>query len=330
MRDVHYSRLSRQRGANLIELMIVLVLALVITAGIYQLFSANQRTYRLQNALSEVQENGRFVLDVLQRDLRHAGYAPACQGDAGSGVGLVLNLKDGTANNIFPNDRFDAVGGWQSRGNDAYTSGIGANDYQQGNLLLIHHAATPAEQRVVQDINAGGQNVTLGNEGTLETGDLLAFIEKNNCEIVETTSDKKLSAPKPFTQAFTGGASWIGKPEASIYYIGWDSTRSEPGLRRRDVVSGRSETLASPVVDMELRFLVGDKYVQAPPSAGWRDISAVRVSLLLRSSETNVLDSPAKVTVGDIDFQAGKDDLRLYQGFTTTIALRNRLVEGRR
>ena len=56
----------------------------------------------------------------------------------------------------------------------------------------------------------------------------------------------------------------------------------------------------------------------------------MRVSLLLRSSETNVLDSPAKVTVGDLDFQAGEDDFHLYQGFTTTVALRNRLAEGRR
>lgn len=334
VKDVHYLRLSRQRGANLVELMIVLVLGLVITAGIYQLFSSNQRTYRLQNAISEVQENGRFLLDVFQRDLRHAGYAPACQGEAGSGVGLVLNLQDATAGRLFPNDRFDAIGGWESRGNDAYTSQVGANDYQQGGLLLIHHAATPAGQRLAQDINAGDQNIKLNNENGLAKGDLLAFIEKNNCEIVETTSDKKLSAPDPFTHTFThvsgGGSTWVGAPQASIYYIGWDNPSGASGLRRRDLVSGRSETLASPVVDMELRFLINGTYEKAPPNADWQDITAVRVSLLLRSSETNVLDSPAKVTVGDLDFQAGEDDFHLYQGFTTTVALRNRLAEGRR
>lgn len=328
MKDVHYARLSRQRGANLIELMIVMVLALVITAGVYQLFSANQRTYRLQNAISEVQENGRFLLDVFQRDLRHAGYAPACQGDAGSGAGLVLNLQDATADRLFPNDRFDSIGGWQSRGDDAYTSKVGADDYQQGNLLLIHHAATPADQQLNQDINAGDQGITLGNQDELTQGDLLAFIEKNNCEIVETTSDKKLSAPKAFTHTFSGGTSWVGEPQASIYYIGWDSPRGAPGLRRLDMVSDRSETLASPVVDMELRFLVDGAYESAPSSTDWQNITAVRVSLLLRSSETNVIDSPAKVRVGDIDFQAPAGDRRLYQGFTTTVALRNRLAEG--
>ncbi|WP_168709080.1 PilW family protein [Onishia niordana] len=331
MKDVHYARLSRQRGANLIELMIVMVLALVITAGVYQLFSANQRTYRLQNAISEVQENGRFLLDVFQRDLRHAGYAPACQGDIGSGVGLVLNLKDGMADKLFPKDRFDAVGGWESRGNDAYTSQISAKNYQQGNLLLIHHAAAPAGQKLIDPdgIKAGDQNVKLDNQDEMNSEDLLAFIEKNNCEIVQTTEDNKLSAPDPFTHAFSKQNTWIGSPQGSIYYIGEDTTRGEPGLMRFDLVTGGRETLASPVVDMELRFLVDGSYVEAPSSDDWQDITAVRVSLLLRSSEANVLQNPAKEELfDDFDFEAGDGDRRLYQRFTTTVALRNRLAEG--
>lgn len=344
VKDVHYLRLSRQRGANLVELMIVLVLGLVITAGIYQLFSSNQRTYRLQNAISEVQENGRFLLDVFQRDLRHAGFAPACQGDALSkaeadaGIvgGLVLNLKDGKADDLFPNDRFDAVGGWESRGNDAYTSQVDSSNYQQGDLLLIHHAAAPAEQRLSQDVSADDQNVKLDNQDKLGDGDLLAFIEKNNCEIVEIpkNTDTELSVPGGVTYAFGAESTWIGKLQGSIYYIGQDTTRGEPGLMRLDLVAGGRETLASPVVDMKLRFLVGDEYVEAKPSVDWRNITAVRVSLLLRSSEENVLQNPSKESdlfgdSYDFEYAPADDDRRLYQVFTTTVALRNRLVEGR-
>lgn len=338
MKDVHYARLSRQRGASLIELMIVMVLALVITAGVYQLFSANQRTYRLQNAISEVQENGRFLLDVFQRDLRHAGYAPACQGDALSeaeveaGIvgGLVLNLD--TPDKLFPNGRFDAVGGWESQDNDAYTSQVSAKNYQQGNLLLIHHAAAPAGQQLSNDISAGKQNVKLDNQDKLDVGShLLAFIEKNDCEIVDLTKStgNKLSVPGNFTYGFGAESTWIGKLQGSIYYIGEDTTRGEPGLMRFDLVAGGRETLASPVVDMELRFLVDGSYVEAPSSDDWQDITAVRVSLLLRSSEANVLQNPAKEELFDgFDFEAGDDDRRLYQRFTTTVALRNRLAEG--
>ncbi|MGI0120412.1 PilW family protein [Zooshikella sp. RANM57] len=72
---------KRQIGLSLIELMIALVLGLFLLAGILQVFLGSSQTYRLTGDLSRVQENERFALDVLARDIRVAGYRHPDKGD---------------------------------------------------------------------------------------------------------------------------------------------------------------------------------------------------------------------------------------------------------
>ena len=73
-----------QAGFSLVELMIGLALGALITISAVQLFSTNQRTFALQRALTEIQEQGRFTLDFIARDLRRVGFTrPAIGGEAG-------------------------------------------------------------------------------------------------------------------------------------------------------------------------------------------------------------------------------------------------------
>ncbi|MQM39532.1 hypothetical protein KBTX_03561 [wastewater metagenome] len=74
MNAVTVGEFRRQQGLTLIELMIALVLGLMLSAGAVQLFIANKQSYRLQDALARVQENGRFAVHRLSRDIRMAGY----------------------------------------------------------------------------------------------------------------------------------------------------------------------------------------------------------------------------------------------------------------
>ncbi len=67
-------RYSRQRGFGLIEIMIALVVGLILTAGVIQIFAANKQTYRMLDAEGGVQENLRFGMEILGRYLRIAGY----------------------------------------------------------------------------------------------------------------------------------------------------------------------------------------------------------------------------------------------------------------
>lgn len=59
---------------SLVELMIAMVIGLIIMLGVVQVFSASRTAYQLSEGLARVQENSRFAMDTLQRELRMAGH----------------------------------------------------------------------------------------------------------------------------------------------------------------------------------------------------------------------------------------------------------------
>ena len=63
-----------QTGMTLIEIMIALLIGAFLLGGVLQIFSGSQQTYRMQENLSRLQENGRFAMDFLAHDIRMAGY----------------------------------------------------------------------------------------------------------------------------------------------------------------------------------------------------------------------------------------------------------------
>lgn len=65
----------KQRGLSLVELMIALVLGLVLSAGIITVFISSKQSYQTQDAISQVQESGRFGLDFLSYEIRMAGFS---------------------------------------------------------------------------------------------------------------------------------------------------------------------------------------------------------------------------------------------------------------
>jgi len=72
-------KLSIQMGYSLVELMIALSLGTFLIAGVLQIFSSSKQSYRLQEGQSRVQENARYVLELLGSDIREAGYT-GCRG----------------------------------------------------------------------------------------------------------------------------------------------------------------------------------------------------------------------------------------------------------
>lgn len=68
------ARYTHGKGFSLVELLVALFLGSLVTFAALQLLSTNQRAFRLQQSLLDVQEQGRFALDYLARDLRQMGY----------------------------------------------------------------------------------------------------------------------------------------------------------------------------------------------------------------------------------------------------------------
>jgi type IV pilus assembly protein PilW len=65
----------RLRGVTLVELLVSLVLGMLLTAGIIQVFAGNRTTYAFNESLSRIQENARFTLDHMAYNARMAGYS---------------------------------------------------------------------------------------------------------------------------------------------------------------------------------------------------------------------------------------------------------------
>lgn len=78
-----------QAGLSLIEVMVALVIAAILLFGLSQIFLGSKNVYRLQEGMSRVQENARFVLQYLESNVRMAGYM-------GCGNDVDLTVKSGS------------------------------------------------------------------------------------------------------------------------------------------------------------------------------------------------------------------------------------------
>lgn len=108
-----------QRGLTLVELMIAMVIALFLMAGVIQMFSGSKQTYRLQDGLARLQENARFSLDVISNEVRLAGYM-GCYANGAEDLVNTLNITD------YEHMLDTALTGFEGSGSSTYTPSTGA------------------------------------------------------------------------------------------------------------------------------------------------------------------------------------------------------------
>jgi type IV pilus assembly protein PilW len=63
-----------QRGATLIELLIGVFVALIVTAAGFAILTSTEKSTRTNEQVIETQQNARIAMDLLSRDIKHAGY----------------------------------------------------------------------------------------------------------------------------------------------------------------------------------------------------------------------------------------------------------------
>ncbi|MFZ6862749.1 PilW family protein [Undibacterium sp. Ji67W] len=82
-------------GFSLIELMIAITVTMVLVAGIVGLIFSLKQSFLTQDALTQIQENERFALSVMDSTIRNAGYYPGAENfTTPSGTGF-LNQASG-------------------------------------------------------------------------------------------------------------------------------------------------------------------------------------------------------------------------------------------
>ena len=80
------------RGFTLVEMMVAMVLGLIVMAGVISIFISNQRVSTSNQAISDVQDEGRTAFEMITHDIREAGNTP-CGAPASNTVIVVDNTS---------------------------------------------------------------------------------------------------------------------------------------------------------------------------------------------------------------------------------------------
>ena len=64
----------RQDGFSLVEIMVAMTLGLVLLGGTIAIYASSKDSYRLQENIAGMQENARFAIHALRRDVEMAGF----------------------------------------------------------------------------------------------------------------------------------------------------------------------------------------------------------------------------------------------------------------
>lgn len=119
-----------QRGFSLVELMISLVLGLIVTGAVIQVFVSTNVTNQFNQTVSEVQEAGRFISARLQKEFQEAGRYDVVTTNIDSSVDLVTEAAYIESKAVAIVGDFDTQGTLGSREGSS-----GANDAIVLNLL---------------------------------------------------------------------------------------------------------------------------------------------------------------------------------------------------
>jgi type IV pilus assembly protein PilW len=262
----------RQAGFSLVELMIALVIGLVLMLGVTQIFIASQSASRLSEGVARAQENGRFALDFLERDIRMAGHMGCVNDQAhfikgmnspknnlnvptggGSPLDFSVAIQGYEAANTGPTNTLAVGQGAVLAGLPAAISGLNPAPVAGSDILVLRFLAP--EGVPVTAIN--GQDLTVGtaNWARLTLGGVAAptLFGIANCESVDifagtTTSGKITGGTVDFSRyAPQPEPTQVYRAESMVYYIGQGT--NGPGLRRARATSAGTYAINEELVE---------------------------------------------------------------------------------
>lgn len=278
-RALSFSR--QQAGMSLVELMIALVIGLILMLGVTQVFIASHAASRLSEGVGRAQENGRFALDFLERDIRMAGHM-GCVNDqahfvygenqpknnltattgSGSPLDFSVSIQGYEAPDTGPNNTLDVGAGALPANLPASISGLTPAPLPGSDILVLRFLAP--EGVPVTAINGQVLSVDTGRWSRLTEGGVAAptLFGIANCnyadifagttssgQITGTTVDFTRYAPQP-------EPTMVYRAESMVYYIG--NGTNGPGLRRARANSAGAyainEELVEGIENMQLMY----------------------------------------------------------------------------
>jgi type IV pilus assembly protein PilW len=344
--------------------MIAMIIGLILTGGAIQIFISSKATYRLETALSRLQETGRFIIDNMSREIRMTGYT----GCSSRGTIEVNVISRNPTPVTFDAD--NAILGFNG-GAGAWTPAIPANlliamtDIDGDNTKDVIDGTDVVNVQRMDECGAAivgnwettnaQMNVSHPNTCTFDQNETVMVTDCRNADVFQITNTPNTSGNQQnlahstavntgnFLGQNYGPDSQISKPRSKIFFIApgdsgepafyvasWEPNDGDANLTADDYVIME---LADGVEDMQILYGVdtgsddayADSYVTADNVTDWIDVKSARINLLLRSDD-RITEEPRSVTFNGAAVNSGAGaDQRLRMVYSTTISLRNRL-----
>ncbi|TDJ68605.1 MAG: prepilin-type N-terminal cleavage/methylation domain-containing protein, partial [Proteobacteria bacterium] len=305
------------RGFTLVELMVAMTIGLIILGAVGQIFATSSGTYALEEGLARLQENGRFAMNFVVKDIRMAGYTGCARLSAGQIGNMVDPPADPTSFNA------DGIRGHASTGTGTslgdWTPALPASYFSNGevksgtDVIIIQHAASLGTHLTgnTTPSNANIQILAVAQLNSyIAAGDVLMISDCKAADIFKATS---VSNGTPVTIAHSnsgnsgnfldhayGNEAELMKLVSRAYYIG-TSAGGDPALFRKELVAGAP--LPQELVDgvENMRVFYGEDtdvtadgatniYQAANAVTDWSRVVSVRLGLLVRTPDESGVD----------------------------------------
>lgn len=338
------------QGFSLIELLVALVISSLVILGVVQIFIANNKSFHMQEANARTQEAGRIALEMLMRESRNAGFLGCTPDD---GVDNNLDEDDSGYSDQQHDMNLDKAMMTVLSSSSLSKPADQVTDSHNLRLLGVKAANNGEGMHVVDGMTSSTAELQLNNTDGVEEGNLVAVTDCGKAHVVQVTNVKdgdviEASGSGSLSPGNRDGNGFEGYSKgAQVNHVGMTTyyvenpTDAEPGLYRWDPEGGSGTELVQGIADMRVQYGVGAGAVDwRSPSAvdpNWSDVRAVRISILVRSSNENLMNDPMTYCFPgepwegqdctDSSNRTTASDGRFYRVYTATASVRNRNLE---
>ncbi len=329
--DLHIN--NKQKGLSLVELMVAMVIALFLTAGIFTMFSMSSSNVTTTSQFNQLQENGRIALAILERDISQVSFFGDLTGtdfvkDINTTVAAGLGGGDckgsGLNNQTLPNtepSHFRRLWGYEHNGPTSVNGGEASSK-----LTCLSNADDVADKTdVIQIKRLIGPDVPPTS------------LNSNRVYVVTNSSQAIFFSGASSAPSLTSGRYW--EYQHHVYYIKNDG--ETPVLRRRylsvDKWMNNEDQLVEGIEN--IRALYGfdddgdnspDGYIPAKDvstdnwdNESFQRLVSIKLFILVRSLEKDKsYTNDVKYILGDKQVGPFNDNYR-RKVMSTTIVLEN-------
>ena len=355
--------MKRQGGFSMVELMVAITLALLLTGAVISVFIGSRTAYQATAAVGEMADSGRFALNLIGESVRGAGNLSCNSATSNSNVSLVgpggfatnfgLGITGFEATGTGPGTTIalpatpvaGVAGNWTPALDGTITAATPGpfGVPVQGSDVLAVYSSVPRVPPVytTADVLAGVTTVPVTAPPPLAPGmtanqyAAISDCTKSMIFQVAAVAPNSVTLNNALTLGFAAGAL-VAPLTTTVYYIGTGSD-GDSSLWRLEQVNGvftppGPEELVPDVENMQVLYGIdpagtgtASAYVTADQIGGFNVVS-IQVALLVASPPGNkpVPPPPAFNMVGTPPTQVTvPGDNRARQVFYATINLRN-------